>query len=269
MSLDTELDIPSFQEKVGRRDFINTFTVKGSIIIHYGQQHFLWCNKSISSYPYEDLAGKLILKGDTWQDRYDTAPLVVYAKALPEQTRKKLGVTLPEGAANKIRYSILKSIQPVGDYFTAIPAWMLTKKNSSSQLYCDISSVFNSELELEEVFDILKLPTQGDKLNTLKQGLSLLSQWSISSLTSFDDLITGNHEPFGLGDDVKVHDLLHELYGIKTVNINLTDGTYTKKLSTHPHLAFYLRKEDLHEYLRTENNPYIQRKVVDIKPFNI
>jgi hypothetical protein len=255
-----------YQKKVGKPDFVNTYAATGPIIIKDRSSHILWTDKKTPGYPNLGIVGKLVFKGGNWRDINDASPLGVYTREVFEEI-KDSPVT-PAGTDAHVHALIFDSLNVVSDYFSAIPARILQNNHFSDPVYCYISSVFRSEIEMQALCDVLAVSSKGELLRNLERTLQSLSAESDVKLTPFDEIVKGENIPFGFGDDYKIADILEDVYGIKNINTkNFIQDVFVCRLPTSPNLPFSYRRNELEKYLRKDNNPYLCKQVTDKKVF--
>jgi hypothetical protein len=254
-----------YQPLVGKSDFVNTFAANGPIVLKDGSDYYLWTDKKTAGYPNKGIIGKLVFKGGNWRDINDNTPIATYVKEIIEEIQNN--PLTPEGTDSHVHALIARSLLPVADYFSAIPANLLLNDNLKEPFYCYISSVLNAEIEMGRLCDLLDVSRVGGKIRNLERALQFISAESNVKLTSFDELIKGEHTLFGFGDDYKLADCLDELYGIKDTNMKFIEGVSVCRLKSIPTTPYSYRKEALLKYLRKDNNPFLLNQVADKKVF--
>lgn len=242
------INVAYWQAEVGQEAFVNTWSVKGPVIIlRNGEPFAVWTDRKTPGYPLEVIVGTLVLTGGNWQG--ESYPLDVLRREREEELTvgsKALGLTLT----------------PFKDYFIGIPA--ATLHQTGRRGYCDCSSVYVAEVDEERLYDAMKI--QKRDIPRLIQALNLASTESEQVITLVDDLRRGRCSyAFGFGDGKKLFDILENKYVVK-IKFQDLEGVHVVSLSSLPSEPFESRREVLEAYLRRGNNPFFGR-VTDANVF--
>ncbi len=256
--LKDDVNVQRFQQETGLDDFVNTFAVKGPIIVVGRWDHYLWTDRKTSDYVNKGIAGKLVFRGSNWRSREDATPWDVFRKQLAEETKKSDENTTAD-ATNPLQKIILEGAIAFRDYFTAIPKRLLGNPDLPHAWYCDFSSIYFSEITERELREQLSVPKNLGP-DGIEKALNSVSPDSIQRLTPFRSLYDRSHLPFGFGDDHKMRDILASHYGIRKRMMRMTIDVEVIALPTRPTLPFSAREGQL-KYLRQDNNPLLEGNV--------
>ncbi len=265
--LASQVAVEWYRRETGLDDFVNTYACKGPIIIlgnpRYGEMH-VWLDRKTAGYPNNGIVGKVIFRGGNWRLKEDKTPLDVYVRQLDEETRRLTDAAVPLDADRRIREEVLRKVQPFADYFTAVPTHLLQNPNlDKHRWYCDITSIFVSEIELEFLHQALDVPAS-EGIGGVNRVLNLISPEAGQEIVSVNDLVTGSHPLFGFGDDYKMKDVLQHLYGVDTA-MSFVKGIEVIQLKTLPGCSFAERegvnREGMLKYLRRDNHPLLKDEV--------
>lgn len=230
-------------------DFINTYAAKGPIILTQDQSPIaVWTDLKTLGYPNKGFVGKAVFRGGNWKYKNEKTPLDVYRTLLKEET-KALNTELSPDTDSNLRNLIITNAWPIGDYFTAIPEQVIQNPNLQGW-YCDLTSIFASEIDIGILQNILGLNTAAG-FEEITATLELLSPEAGQVILTLDQL---KDTYFGFGDGYKLEDVLNEKYGIK-IEIPKLSGVEVLRLPTGPQLPFSKRTEILNAYLRKDNYP--------------
>ena len=286
------IDVSRLRQEFPDGRFVNTYAAKGPVLVTgpRGNVHYVWTDRKDSGYPNKGIAGKLVFRGGNWRREKDSSlpasPLEVYLKEMDEELRPCTHVKGLEGekavqADRKLKAVLRESVEPVGDFFTMLPPEAVGNPKLP-KTYCDLTSIFTSEISIGELSDILEISSGDDFKESAEKKLNGMAREATQVLTFWEDLLNGRNIPFGWGDDYKLMQVGDfQMYG----NVNGVDGAIVMpsgesclivsggqklslegaefkpivciKLETSPEATFEERKNYLEPVLRADNNPYL------------